>query len=96
MEQSYGGPVWHASVASRGLPLSMALLRQQALAVLDGVGDESLGQWEEEGEIAYHIRRRVSAIEAETVGPLRDIRGTPEVEQRLSPVRHLLPAGYSE
>lgn len=96
MEQNYGGPVWHASVASRGLPLSMGVLRRQALMALDGFGDESLGQWEEEGGIAYHIRRRLSTAEAATVGPLRDIRGTPEVARRLAPVRHLLPQGYSE
>jgi hypothetical protein len=34
------------------------------------------------GDVAFHVRRRLSAMEQPQVGPARDIRGTPEAEQR--------------
>lgn len=91
-----GGPVWHASVAG-GLPDECRTL---ALLALAQVGDVDVGQWEENGfehnGIAFHIRRRLSEREAQIVGPVRDIRGTPEAAVRLRRVAHRLPAGYTE
>jgi hypothetical protein len=93
---SLGGPVWHASVSG----YSASSNRTAALLALLGVGDVLAGQWEEngfeQGGIAYHIRRRLSASEAAQVGPVIDIRGTPEAARRLRLVAHLLPPGYSE
>lgn len=58
-----------------------------AEAALEGVGDATLGEWIEHspGSITVHLRRRLSEAEREQAGGLevRDIRGTPEVEQRL-------------
>lgn len=68
-----------------------------AMRALRGVGDETLGQWVEMGDVAVHVRRRLSLDEAAYYGlRVRDIRGTPEVNVRLAKVRHLLPIGYSE
>ena len=33
-------------------------MREQALKAIEGVGDSDLGEWEERGEGAYHVRRR--------------------------------------
>lgn len=71
-------------------------LRSAALEALTGVGDEKLGQWEEWSGRAFHVRRRLSPVEQAKVGDVLDIRGTPEANRRLAPVRHMLPAGYSE
>ena len=76
-----GGPVWHASVAARGFPI-WASLEQQAERELAGVGDAALGEWRERGERAFYIRRRLSAAEQKRVGPVVDIRRTPEAGQR--------------
>lgn len=67
-----------------------------ALESLVGVGDAEAGEWEEWTGRAFHVRRRLSPDEQELVGAVIDIRGTPEVDKRLAPVRHLLPAGWSE
>lgn len=90
-----GGPVWHASAAPFPIKskLDFDYLKARALAALEGVGDSSLGEWYEEGNKAYHIRRRLTAEESELVGPVIDIRGTPEVNERLQSVRHII--GYS-
>lgn len=63
----------------------------RALEVLDGVGDESLGQWEERGERAWHIRRRLSAEEEVTIGPACDIRKSREGQERLTRAWPWLP-----
>jgi hypothetical protein len=89
---NFGGPVWHASVAGGAKDTCRTL----ALLALNGVGDVDAGQWEEDGNLAYHIRRRLSASEAVNVGPVIDIRGTPEAALRLRRVAHLLPPGYTE
>lgn len=96
MEQHYGGPVWHASIAPRGIVLAEATLRRFAFAALAGVGDATLGEYEEPlNGRAFHLRRRLSAEEHALVGEVVDVRGTPEAERRLRPVRHLLPAGWA-
>lgn len=92
-----GGPVWHASAAPLpGLSWPPQVLREAALLAIKGVGDASLGEWDEWTGRAFHVRRRLSAREQRNVGPVVDVRGTPEAERRLSVVRKWLPAGYSE
>lgn len=66
-------------------------LRQHALASLDGVGDASLGQWEEWSGTAYHIKRRLSAAEQAIVGDAKDIRKTKEADTRRSAALRFLP-----
>ena len=34
------------------------------------------------GDVAFHVRRRLSAVEEARIGPALDIRGTPEARQR--------------
>lgn len=91
-----GGPVWHASAAPfGGIPVKDTL-RRIALGALRSVGDASLGEWQEWTGKAYHIRRRLSQPEQQSVGPVVDIRGTAEATLRLAAVSHLLPAGWTE
>ena len=63
---------------------------------LDGVGDPTLGQWEEWTGKAFHVRRRLTPAEACAVGPVVDIRGTPEQHRRFKRVRAALPAGLAD
>lgn len=64
---------------------------------LSGVGDDLAGEWLERSDRAVHLRRRLSAREAAQFGlVMRDIRGTPEAEVRLAPLRGILGAGYTE
>src|SRR4051812_38469214 len=91
-----GGPVWHASTAPTTLPLSEAALKALSMKALDFVGDAARGQWLEWTGRAYHVRRRLSAIEEARVGPVVDIRGTPDARRRLRGVMHLLPADWQE
>jgi hypothetical protein len=87
--------VWHASIAPRGIVLAESTLRRFAVAALDAVGDAKLGEYEEYSGRAFHLRRRLSLAEQALVGDVVDVRGTPEAERRLRPVRHLLPAGWA-
>lgn len=95
----YGGPVWHASVATH--PPSYldsvlaALIKTKVRAALEGVGDAELGEWLEVRPTAVHLRRRLSYKEAQGF-QIVDIRGTPEAERRLAPVRKILGAEWSE
>lgn len=77
-----GGPVWHAS-AEAG---SESMAWRMAERALRGVGDAGLGEWRKQGQIAVHIRRRLTDAERKAAGDLqvRDIRGTPEERQRLA------------
>jgi len=74
-----GGPVWHASAAGE---VGRAELRRRALDALSAVGDKRLGEWHQWTGVAYHVRRRLSAQEQMLVGPVVDIRGTEEADQR--------------
>ena len=79
--------MWHVSI-SRGPVASRRLL---ALRVLQDCGDAAAGEWWEQGEIATHLRRRLTAREAEGVGPVVDVRDTPEARRRYAAVRRYLP-----
>lgn len=70
---NFGGPVWHCSVRHPKRDKARAL----AFEGLAGVGDASLGQWEE-WQTAFHLRRRLTIAEAQLIGPVLDIRNTPE------------------
>lgn len=59
------------------------MLRISALSILSGVGDKSLGEWEEWTGKAYHIRRRLSPEEQLVTGDAIDLRQTPEAKERL-------------
>jgi hypothetical protein len=74
----------------------MKLLRDACFSALDGVGDCRLGEWEEEGEIAYHVRRRLTEEEAIGVGPVVDVRNTGDAQRRFDRMRSHLPHGWTE
>lgn len=81
MDEGFGGPVWHASVMNSGSVFTAQLLARRAL---DGVGDASLGEWNDERK-AVHIRRRLSALEEAASGlSMRDLRGQGEGMTRLN------------
>lgn len=97
--------MWHVSVAyhPRGLGRGLASAEVDAGYVLRAeralahVGDPTLGEWLQQGGTAWHLRRRVSAAEAERWQlAVRDVRGTPEAAERRAAVAHLLPAGWAE
>lgn len=69
-----------------------------AFRILEGVGDEALGQWEEKGERAYHVRRRLSASEIKVARGLTvcDVRQTPEYGVRRAAVQRFLPTQYAD
>lgn len=106
MEANYGGPVWHASAAwhdlGRTVPLAelgAAMILRLVMAAryaLQGVGDATLGEWQDNGRAAYHLRRRVTAVEWGLQPWGMDYRGTAESRRRLAPVRRWLPAGWHE
>jgi hypothetical protein len=73
--------VWHASVSAR-FPIR-DVCRREVLRQLDGLGDASLGEWGEWSGDAYYIRRRLSVREQVSVGPVVDVRFTPEAVERL-------------
>jgi hypothetical protein len=53
-----------------------------------------LGQWEDWGGYAYHVRRRLSVAEQQRVGDLVDVRGTHEQEKRLKALRKRIPKQF--
>ena len=63
---------------------------------LAGVGDRGRGEWVEFTDKACHVRRRLSAEEELVIGPVKDIRGTKEAEERLAKHAAYLPAGWEE
>jgi hypothetical protein len=75
--------VWHASAAAiNGKRMGDSQLRRIVRAALSGVGDRTRGEWEEIRPKAFHIRRRLSASEDLLVGPVVDVRGTLEAQER--------------
>lgn len=63
----------------------------KALSVLGVAGDAALGEWWERGELATHLRRRLSLSEAESVGPVVDVRGTSDAQRRMEAMWPYLP-----
>lgn len=86
--------MWHTSVS--GFGLSIETLRAKAHRVLEGVGDPQLGEWEEIGIKALHVRRRMTDEEAKRVGGVLDIRSTAEAVHRFDRMRRYLPPGWTE
>ena len=89
MDAGFGGPVWHASIASHGRngrPESMVTDEhwQRAYCALANVGQPDLGEWKETGEVACHLRRRVTAEEWKNRPWGMDLRHTPEGQKRLA------------
>lgn len=62
--------------------------RALALMALDGVGDKTLGQWEDAGmgRAIHHVQRRLTMEEREAFGVPEpfDIRGTEEEQRRIA------------
>lgn len=93
--------MWHASIAYHGslhhrsMNTIISEQTERAFRALRGVGDGHLGQWVEKPRDVIHLRRRLSTVEAAGF-ILRDVRGTPEAEQLLAPLRRYLPPGYTE
>jgi hypothetical protein len=65
-------------------------LEEEAVRQLNGVGDPAAGEWREWSGRAFHLRRRLTAREARTVGPVLDVRATPEARQRAQRLGDLL------
>lgn len=84
--------MWHVSVSGGSADAN----RLKALAVLAGVGDAASGEWIEDGEIAVHVRRRLRGEEAALVGPVVDVRQTPEALRRFVLMQPYLPEGWTE
>lgn len=89
--------MWHVSIGSR-LVLPLDFVRHLAQKHLEGVGDTTRGEWEEFNADArvFHLKRRLSEKEQESVGDAIDIRNTPEQEKRWLKVRQYLPDGYKQ
>ena len=71
-------------------------LEDLAFTILEGVGDESLGTWFQMSPGIFHLRRRLSADEASLIGPVVDVRGTPEAARRLLAVEKFVRRGPPE
>ena len=76
--------MWHVSVGGDG---DRAGRRLKAATLLVGVGDAAQGEWWEHSAIATHLRRRLTEEEAAMVGPVVDVRGTPEAKRRVASVQ---------
>jgi hypothetical protein len=59
--------------------------------VLSGIGEAAVGEWWERGDVATHLRRRLTAQEAEPIGAVRDVRGTADARRRLDAMWRYLP-----
>lgn len=65
----------------------MAWRARKAAEELAGVGDPDAGEWAHHTPGGYtHLRRRLNPVEALAVGPVVDVRGTPEAAERLRDV----------
>ena len=53
--------MWHVSIYHPLVAPSSQVLKSAAFGALAGVGDHKAGQWEEVGQAAFHLRRRLSA-----------------------------------
>ena len=85
--------MWHASIAPAGVVhYGRESLRALAVRALAGVGDATLGEWEEWHGYAFHLRRRLNAREMTSVGPVVDVRGTLDGRRRCARARRWVPA----
>lgn len=75
-----------------GYPSDEQFLRRYVLDALEGVGNASLGQWMEWTGQYYHVRRRLSYKEQQSIGEAMDIRGTDEATERRKAVECYIPS----
>jgi hypothetical protein len=95
VEAGFGGPVWHASISTHDGRRSTIERWTRAARALSGVGDPQLGEWRETGNIAVHLRRRVTADEWAGRPWGMDLRHTPEGQKRLAaPGATAIPAEW--
>jgi hypothetical protein len=74
----------------------VATLSGVAYDLLKGYGDGS-AEWTDMPGRTFHLRRRLSSAEASLVGPVIDVRGTPEAARRLAAVeRWIRQAGVED
>lgn len=71
--------MWHTSVSHPDAKIRAQVARK----VVKGLGSEKLGEWREQGQHVFHLRRRLTIDEEETVGAVKDLRGTQEGSKRL-------------
>ena len=72
------------------------MLEDIAFYTLEGYGDEAAGTWQEMRGRTFHLRRRLAPAEASLVGPVIDVRGTPEAARRLLAVEKYVRQGGPE
>lgn len=84
--------MWHASVSGRW-SRDWRLLEEIARDELRRVGAPTAGEWVERGDIALHLRRRLTPSEMKQGGITQtcDVRGTEDARTRLARVRPFLP-----
>jgi len=85
--------VWHASVSGR-YSRDWHLFEEIARDELESVGDATLGEWLERGDIALHLRRRLTDGECRKgqIATVVDVRGTDEGKVRIDRMRPFLPS----
>lgn len=66
------------------------MCQRRAEQALAGLGAPELGEWREWTGKAYHMRRRLTAVEEQRVGPAVDIRRTPEAARRVAALGAML------
>jgi hypothetical protein len=71
----------------------LATLWEIAEHELRGVGDAALGEWREVGDVAVHLRRRLTDHEMRVgaIADVCDVRHTDEHVRRIERVRPFLP-----
>lgn len=74
------------------------LLEQIAREELAHVGDAALGEWAERGDLAFHLRRRLTAREMADgrIEAVLDVRGSPEHARRVQQMRRFLPPSVQQ
>lgn len=91
-----GGPVWHVSVSPRFSSVENALPILWTIAEdeLRGVGTKV--EWREVGNLAAHIRRRLTEKEMRyaAIDRVIDVRGTAEFRRRVRALRPYLPPQF--
>jgi hypothetical protein len=63
------------------------VLRDLAFETLTGFGDAAHGEWIENRPKAFHLRRRLTAVEQEQIGDAVDCRGTDEALARFAAMK---------